>query len=58
MTFGGYDLSSGEGYDYSLLDTRANERGRHVGSRNRVLMGLMLHQVSGWLRLGRVTSCL
>ncbi|KAG2442749.1 hypothetical protein HXX76_002830 [Chlamydomonas incerta] len=45
--FQGYVLAAAaRDFDYSLWDVRAVERARHVGSsRNRVLAGLLLHQV-------------
>ncbi|KAG2442746.1 hypothetical protein HXX76_002828 [Chlamydomonas incerta] len=45
--FQGYVLAAAaREFDYSLWDVRAVERARHVGSsKNRVLAGLLLHQV-------------
>ena len=41
----GYGLPDGSGYDYSVWELRSGQRGRFVGARNRVLSGLLLHQV-------------
>ncbi|KAG2454830.1 hypothetical protein HYH02_000662 [Chlamydomonas schloesseri] len=44
MRFAGYDLPYGQDHDYSLWDVRVAERSRRAGNRNRVLIGLLLHQ--------------
>jgi hypothetical protein len=43
----GYGLPDGSGYDYSVWEVKGGQRARFVGGRNRVLSGLLLHQVRG-----------
>ncbi|GFR50777.1 hypothetical protein Agub_g13042 [Astrephomene gubernaculifera] len=43
--FEGYDLPSGQGFDYSLWEVRNVDRARFAGLHNKVLVGLLLHQV-------------
>ena len=45
QSFYGYDLPDGGDYDYSLWDVRNIDRARWIGLNNRVLVGLLLHQV-------------
>ncbi|KAG2499887.1 hypothetical protein HYH03_002176 [Edaphochlamys debaryana] len=45
VRFSGYSLPSGAGHDYSLWAARDAIRTRTAGLNNRVLAGLMLHQV-------------
>ncbi|KAG2452521.1 hypothetical protein HYH02_002759 [Chlamydomonas schloesseri] len=44
-SFFGYDLPDGSAYDYSLWDVRNADRARWIGHNNRVLVGLLMHQV-------------
>ncbi|KAG2445957.1 hypothetical protein HXX76_000560 [Chlamydomonas incerta] len=44
-SFYGYDLPDGGDYDYSLWDVRNLDRARWIGLNNRVLVGMLLHQV-------------
>ncbi|KXZ51178.1 hypothetical protein GPECTOR_13g665 [Gonium pectorale] len=43
--FEGYSLPAGAGHNYSLWDVRSLDRNRMAGVRNKVLAGLLLHQV-------------
>ncbi len=41
-----------QGYDYSLYEARDQDRHRAAGTHNKVLVGLLLHQVRRGGRLG------
>ncbi|PNH11248.1 hypothetical protein TSOC_001938, partial [Tetrabaena socialis] len=44
-SFNGYALPAGSGNDYSLWEVRNKDRNRYVGLNNKVLVGLLIHQV-------------
>ncbi|PNH01163.1 hypothetical protein TSOC_012961 [Tetrabaena socialis] len=44
-TFNGYALPTSAGTDYSLWEVRNKDRNRYVGLNNKVLVGLLMHQV-------------
>lgn len=41
----GYSLPDGDELSYSVYDARGAQRARYIGARNRVLSGMLLHQV-------------